>query len=338
MKRLLVATPFVLLFISLVLFLICGVNSDALDFISINISSKIRGMLVPVSNLFDFSIFELFVVLTPFWAFIIVLYIIRGFYPKEKRRWRVLCVFSLISLFTSLYVLTIGMPYREQTAQRAISEDEIFSLAENLISELQSNCGTEYPDLQRSAELLYDAYSSFGEGEIFITKTVPRPKSLRCTALASRAGILGLYSFPTSEISLNTDAPSYTLCFSLAHEMAHLFGIGGEGEANYYAYIASLKTADSALIYSARLSALEYALFELNRLSPSRYSSLFARIPEAVLIDMEEYRSFYLENRGFVNRIFKKLNHGAIKLRDPDGALSYDRFLFYLVEYHSKEL
>jgi hypothetical protein len=53
------------------------------------------------------------------------------------------------------------------------------------------------------------------------------------------------------ELVLVSGIPSFRLPFVMTHELAHVHGIAGEGDANFVAFLASMGSADPRFRYSA---------------------------------------------------------------------------------------
>ncbi len=325
-----------LLIISLLLAVFASGSAEVRRFVTEMISPKIRSVMTSVSNYFDFSVFELLALLTPFWIFALIAYLFRGFSPKSERKRRLRVIASLLFAVMSLYILTLGISDTPTAVKRKMSQDDVRSLASYLSAELKKFDSPSYPPLDATAEILYDAFDA--DSCLTLTSSVPRPKCLRLNTLASRMGILAHYSFLTSEVCVNTEAPSYTVYFSLAHEMAHLFGASREAEANFYAYRAAILSSDPALVYSARLCALEYAIAALADFDLTAAKLILISLSECAKRDIEQYREFYLKNSGSLLPAFDSLNNIVIKLRDPEGSASYDSFIYYLFDYHAEDL
>ncbi len=322
---------------SLFFVLISRTNYVSAYSISSGVSAFFRLSLVPVSNIFDFFIFESIIVFLPFFVFFGVFYIIRSFTRKEAKR-RFLNVFSLILMFVSLYFLTIGVGYRSslETAEIKTDAAECKLILEKLRDEVNELSSEEEFDPAKTAEQLYDAYRNLGSKHLIVSVCAPKPKLMRASALATDMRILASYSFLTSEISLNADAPSYMQVFSISHEMAHLFGISGEGEASFYAYLASLETTDEKIIYSAKLNAFEHVGRELYKMSAVDYFEVYGTLSEKAKRDIESYSEFYSSADSEMADISDKMNNGIVKLWNKKGG--YDVFFKFLLLYYKGEI
>jgi len=65
------------------------------------------------------------------------------------------------------------------------------------------------------------------------------------------AGIDGVFNPIGHEPVLVSGIPSFRLPFVMTHELAHVHGIAGEGDANFVAFLASMGSEDSRFQYSA---------------------------------------------------------------------------------------
>ncbi len=302
--------------------------------LSINggIGAILRVSLVPVSNFFGIFLFETLIVTLPFTLFFSVLYILRAKSARQTAR-RFLNLLSFPMIFLSLYILTLGVGYNAAPSVKLnVGKEEYKGALEVLVAELSLK-EAEYIGENEAAERLFLAYGELNSPRIARSVRAPRPKEMRASALASDMRILASYSFLTAEISVNKEAPSYMTGFSIAHEMAHLFGISSEEEANFYAYLSCMKSNDSALMYSACLNAFEYIGAELYRISPEEYFAIYESLPETVKCDMESYNEFYNSQNEYMAGVSNKVNKGVLKLWDKVGTGNKNGFAELVADY-----
>src|SRR5690606_20246742 len=93
----------------------------------------------------------------------------------------------------------------------------------------------------------------------------PRTKEFYPAGFMRRMGILGIYFPFTGESYIDPTLHDLEKPFTVAHEMAHSFGITNEGEANFISWVVGVKSAEALLQYSAQLQLFRYQLNELYR-------------------------------------------------------------------------
>ena len=285
-----------------------------------------------MSNLAPFSIFEFITVFSPLWVAIALFFIL--FAPSYKVRGRILKILSLLLLFLALFFLIVGVGGAiGQGDAPSVSSDELVRALLYLKDEINASCFAEYPEFSEISEKLYFSYKELHSLALSVFSTKPQIKFFGFPKVFSKMKILASYSFFTSEISVNPLAPRYTAVFSAAHEMAHLFGVFCEGEANFYAYLSLVKTENSALVYSASLNAFEYLGRELNAISPDAYRKIYSALSVKALSDMKEYVNFYSSVRGVAAQASDKANSVILNAFDKLGSESYDKFTCLLVPY-----
>jgi len=81
--------------------------------------------------------------------------------------------------------------------------------------------------------------------------------------------------------------------YTMAHEMAHAYGIGHEGSCNLVAYLAGLRSEDHLLKYSAHLSYWRNVLREIRKLSPDTFRRLWAEVGEEIRRDLRDIDAYY---------------------------------------------
>ncbi len=318
--------------ISLLLVLASRFFRDFAVLVNLGISARLRTLFLPVSNMFSGMILESLLVFSPFLIFFVILYLVRSESMSHLRK-RALRLVAVFLLFVSMYSLTLGVGYFtvNNPEREEPSLSEISKTAEILSAQISKYKDAAAIDAEYIPPLLYDSFSALDTSKLAPTSTVPRIKSFRSEKLASRLGLLGTYSFFTSEIAVNWAAPEYTALFSAAHEMAHLFGISDEGEANYYAYLALMNTAEPRLCYSASLVAFQYVSSELYKLDEGAYFDILSSMPETAILDLAEYRDFFADNSGTLYSVSSRLNDGVNRIWNNEEGASYSRFSLYII-------
>ena len=96
------------------------------------------------------------------------------------------------------------------------------------------------------------------------------------------------------ESQVNLDLPDTEYPSTLAHEMAHLAGVTGEGEANYWAYAFCRRSENRAVRYSGLLAILPYVVSNARELLPGeRYAAWMDRVPQKAFEDNAAIQEFW---------------------------------------------
>lgn len=75
--------------------------------------------------------------------------------------------------------------------------------------------------------------------------------------------------------------------FTLAHELAHGYGITNEGVCNFIAYLACEASDDLFIQYSGRMAYWRYVAIAYRRLQPDKYAVFREQLPRGFLADIE---------------------------------------------------
>lgn len=129
----------------------------------------------------------------------------------------------------------------------------------------------------------------------------------------------------------------FEMPFTMAHEMAHGYGITDEGEANFLALLACQASADPAVRYSGFLSYWDYAAGELLSAAPSRFKVLWAGVPEGIKADLRALRANWDRYRGPLEKISRKVYDKYLKSQGiNEGMKSYSRFVNLVAAWKKK--
>lgn len=130
----------------------------------------------------------------------------------------------------------------------------------------------------------------------------PHAKTMLFTPLFSKVGVSGTMGPYFDEFLVSRDLLPCEYAFTYAHELSHLLGISREGEANFYAYEACIRSQVQEVRFSGYMSILHYVLREVRNLDAERYETLHSQIrPEVLELDRERidyHRSRYSNTLG----------------------------------------
>ena len=223
---------------------------------------------------------------------------------------RFICALGALSGVFALYITTMIISSVSEGDKNAptVSMDELFDAANILTDEI--NLYNEV-DIQGK---------NFSETASFVRRLcrekshgwLPRAKGLISSSIASKLGILGMYSFLTAEININTTIPSYMIPFSVAHEYSHYLGTVNEGLANYYAFCVLYRSEIPYIRYSALLSALEYIMLDLKREDAEKYVIIYNSLQNFAKSDLKAWYEFLNKNKGTPSYSVSDRIHGVV--------------------------
>ncbi len=329
------------LFISVALYTSVSFSPRLAASVDLWVGRYIRTALSSIFSVFSFSVFELVLLSSPIIIISAVVYISasRGVRAAGQRFTALLSVLGLLS---ALYIFTLGIPMKKVSLAESdrnlspIEKDaELIEGADRLISELSKLCdASPMRDEEIADELEASAYKLTG-----IKQKLYKPKKIKFSRLFSYTGASALYSFPTGEVNLNPSLPSYMIPFVLAHEYAHFLGAPSEGDAEIFAFSACMSSEALYIKYSGILSALEYLLTDIYKISPEMYTDIYKTIPECAKKDMLEYKMYsdkYKKGRLFC--FFEASSRRYLSAVDKNGMKGYSEAAKYILNYINNRL
>ncbi len=344
---------FVIFLVSLIMLALSRLSVELADFLNENISTPYRRAMAAFGELFDFSLFELLVILSPLllalliWRFIVVFK--RG-YGRTRLVTNVLAVALLlysgnilalsISYNTTSVEKHLELPsvtVNEETLREATKELclEINALSEKIeFSDGKSRFGYS---LREASEKICESYAEISKKYGFIDNFTSHAKGVNALHFMSYLSLTGIYTYYTGESNVNTDYPEYDVVFTAAHELAHQRGVLRENEANFMAYLACSTSSDDYLRYSAALNMFSYVGTALWQTDPDGYYELLETLSDGARDDLRASNAVYYEYgetvlsdiSSFVNDIFLKSN-------GTDGVVTYGRVVTLYMSYRAK--
>lgn len=113
--------------------------------------------------------------------------------------------------------------------------------------------------------------------------------------------------------------------FTMAHEMAHGYGITDEGGANFLAFLACAASSVPAVRYSGYVAYWSYAAGELPR---SELKALSEELSEGMRADLRAAQENAARYRGALEKLSRKVYAKYLKSQGIDeGMRSYSRFV-----------
>ena len=332
---------------------ICIFSPAFADFFNIEIARYSRIALAWLTAWIPFSLGELILLLLP--LIVVILLIWANKYYADT--WRNVGVFllmmlSVLSVFFTLYVFTLGTGYRGTTLDQKLEIERKDVSADGLeytaavmvekVNELSAemNYGGDgfsvmpYGYDEMVSKLL-DAFDTVGEEYDFI-------KSFRCPVKRvmhsepwTYTHITGVYSYFTGESNININMPDYTVPFTAAHELAHQRGITREDEANFVAFLVCIASDDTYIQYCGYLNMFEYLSSPLYSADPDAYAAAYGKLPLEVKVEELAYSEFFEKyQQTVVSEVSEKINDTYLKLNGTAGTKSYGMVVDLCVAYY----
>lgn len=351
---------FVLVCLSLVVFLLSLVSRGFAESYSRTVGGFLRKLLAGVSGVFPFSLAEtalvaglIFVVYA---AVRMIVEAVRKVPDEERfeRRFnRVLT--GIVAICFSFYCLGFAPCNRRRSLADNLSlerEDvtitQICECARFLQEELQACLDAEEgirytPDglsilpysYSELSDRLNEVYAACYDAYPFLTRIDAPVKRVALSSWMTYTHISGIYIPYTGEANLNTNYPDYVTAFSAAHEMAHQRGIAHEDEANFMAFLVMYNSDDNYLRYAALLELYDCVLNAVYEEDSELFLTLMYQTPRSVTREIIGFTNFFTPYSGSAaSMVADAVNDTAIKLRgDANGSESYDKMIDLAVAY-----
>lgn len=256
-----------------------------------------------ISNIFSFSLYDIFLIVAVLLLIkLIVFVIIRKISFSEF-------LFSLIRFMMVIvfwFYFSWGIAYfredfygRSDVKEMAFDPEIFRDFAVRFIDRANlyyADCtDMDRHEVRRDIELSYRImYETL---RISYPNGKRKPKPMMFESVYSKMGVSGYFGPFFNEIHVNNYSLNFTYPFTLAHEMAHQFGIATESEANLYAFVVCNRSGDEKIRYSAYLSTLRYVLNDIHKFLPEEYESLVSSIRPEIIADLRRNREHWLAVR-----------------------------------------
>ncbi len=348
---------FCLVVVSIILEALFRTFPDFAEFYTLHVSSFLKHIFIPVS-LIPFSLSEtlvlvfilLFVLLLSSICVDAVFHIFKKEVCFNYKAIFVLIVHALAVVFI-LFVFTFSSSYHRHSVAHHleldtnIEENELIEATELVLYELteisDSIPYTPYTpsshnmNFRKLSEELRHCAEKAEKKYPFLRGSGSRPKPLVSSELLTYMHIAGIYTFFTGEPCINTNYSSYTLPYTIAHELAHQHGIGAENEADFVAFLIAMESDVPYVRYSALAEAFVSLSNELYTVNPDAFLSICAKLPHVILNDFDFERSYYSKySDSQLSEISSTVNDTYLKANGVDeGVRSYSQSVILLTAY-----
>ena len=155
--------------------------------------------------------------------------------------------------------------------------------------------------------------------------------------LLNYMGFAGYLNPFTLESNINLNIPKLNFIVTAAHEIAHQAGFASESEANFIAFISSLKNSDPYIKYAGLTFALSYCYSELLKTDPVTAKKYMSLLNPGILESYKEISRFWNQYKNPLEPIIKKSYDSYLKANGQSmGIESYDGMVGLVVGYLKK--
>lgn len=200
----------------------------------------------------------------------------------------------------------LAAAYEEVMARALACRKEITELKEGMTIEDLPPKAFDADVVLLTANLLTD----YG----YHTATPVHMRALRPDGILKRLGISGIYNPWTGEANIDNALTSLPRIFTAAHEAAHAYGVTGEAEANFSAWLACRSANDPVVRYAAEYGLWRTIGGEINRSFPEEVREILAaRIPDELLADRQAIWEKAARHRAYFPEVSDRLNDAYLK-------------------------
>lgn len=228
---------------------------------------RLQSAVTPVSNLFSFALLDVFAAITLTIGMLLFVRATRRFGLRKALLKGSGAVISSAALVFLVFLLTWGLNYRRVPLEEKLdfrAERLRPDAAVQLASVVVQQTNTAYAAAQQASfdapaleAAFIDAQGLLGRERL---AAPGRPKLSVLQPYFRWTAIDGMTVPGFLEVILNPDLLPYEVPFTLAHEWGHLAGYADEAEANFFAWLACVRSPDPLIKYSGWLEAYGLAL------------------------------------------------------------------------------
>ena len=154
-----------------------------------------------------------------------------------------------------------------------------------------------------------------------------------------RISTAGVYIPFSGEGHIDPGLHHLQLPFVMAHEMSHAYGIGGEGDCNFLAYISCISSKNPYLKYVGYLYYFRYVAPDYRAYRPEEYKEIWANLPQGIKNDLKAIREEMDKYPDILPAIRNAAYNTYLKAQGiDDGIKNYDRVTMLVHAWHSKNM
>ncbi len=331
------------------------------------INKVIVQVLSKISGIFQFSLYEITIYIIVISVFLFLCSTVFTVFNKKKNlkaflKNSILNILSIVSIVYFLFVVLWGINYNRIPLETTLinkynlenstsikskqhSVKELTKLYKFLVDKanearrhtLQDKDGvvksnTDYKGIINRAQLGYDNILDILPS---VSGSYSKAKYVISSNLMCYTGITGIYFPFTGEANVNIAIPDLYIPCTVEHEMAHQRGFASEDEANFIAYITSIKHADIDFNYSGYILALNYTASALSKVDYDAYVEISAAISDSVRRDLKNESEFWKKYEGKIDKISNEFNDSYLKANGiVEGTQSYGKMVDLLLTYY----
>jgi len=287
---------------------------------------QLAGVLSVLSSVFPFSLddllYSLFILAIPI---LIVLLIIRKLSLKGFGKIVLNVLATLYILFYTLWGFNyyrLNLNERLGIQKADPDREEFVAVLKELIEKTnKSYCSLDDLDRVRVDSLVEESYKNLAPAlNLHYPSGRRNDKSITLSKFFAQSGITGYFGPFFNEVQVNKNVLPVEYPVVLAHEKAHQFGVTGESEANFYAWMVCSESESRELNYSGNLFILRYFFSQARSLET--YPDLVKMISPEVQKDFDRIREHWnkLRKENY-EKVASKVNDAYLKTNAVEAGI-----------------
>ena len=236
-----------------------------------------------------------------------------------------------------------GIAYQLQLDVKPYSTTELSAILKLIVERLNtldSASRLQRNELKRKSVLFANsvkAYQHLENENIIFGYASPSVKPSIFSYAGNWLGFTGYYNPFSGEAQVNTMVPPFVQPFTTCHEIGHQLGYAKENEANFAGYLSAKSSGNPAFQYSVYFDLYLYAARELYARDSTLLVPLRESLKPSVRGDFRELRKFYKKYENPLDPIISKIYGNYLKANgQPQGLMSYNEVIAWLIAYHKK--
>ena len=166
----------------------------------------------------------------------------------------------------------------------------------------------------------------------------PNIKNSLISEIITYMGFSGYINPFTLESQVNKNIPKLNYITTASHEMAHQLGINNESEANFIAFVSSIKNTDPFIKYAGYTFALKYCYNDLYKKNKKQANKIFSKLNIGIIKNLKEGNSFWKSYQNPIEPYLKKGYGLFLKSKGQnEGIKTYNQLVKYVVSYLQME-
>lgn len=185
-----------------------------------------------------------------------------------------------------------------------------------------------YPSLLQTERTIRPQVDSVCRTFGYRTPGTIRVKALYPKGLLLRIRTAGFYFPHGGEAYIDPGLHELQIPFTMAHEMAHGFGVADEGACNFIALMALHRHADSLMRYSGLMGYFRYVAGAYRYNFPEDYQRFRDQLPAEIQDDLNQINASLLKYPDIFPKLRDRIYDNYLKMQGiHEGIASYDRII-----------